>query len=369
MDFSTYTIDQVETRLKEINDLLNSDQEINAEELGAEIDALKARKDAIKEQAEARKRLSGRVADGMAGTIITEGGEEMNEAEKRAEEFVKTGKLEMRQLLSTGKIAKPTKVDGINGLADVASDIVDDVRAIALNGTGAWVAAYKKTDAVAAAVTDGSEIGGTASTYDYVTINPSEWGILDEISKQVAKMSPLDYQNAIEDSAVIALREYASAEIVKAIKASALKEEKTIALDQDFLRNVVLGFRPIAGKGGTVLYLAQEDLLKLGKIRGTNEKRALYEFTFDAGSVTSGTIREGGLAVKFRVLDKLEAGTQLFGQPQAVDMPMWGNYSVETDEGGIYFKKNMIGIRGLQTAGVDLAAKNGMQVITQASGN
>jgi hypothetical protein len=39
---------------------------------------------------------------------------------------------------------------------------------------------------------------------------------------------------------------------------------------------------------------------------------------------------------------------------------------VETDEGGDYFKRSMIGIKGTQTAGADLVAKNGMQVITQA---
>lgn len=292
------------------------------------------------------------------------------EVESKAEEFVRTGRMvmETRQLLSTGNIAKPTNVGGINGLAAVASDIVDDVHAFALNGVGTWRAAYKVTDAAAAAVTEGSAVGGTASTYNYVDISPAEWGILDEISKQVKKQSPLDYQGAIEDSAVIALRDYASDAIITAVKASTISQKVfSRALDQNFLRSTVLGFRPIKGKGACKLYLCAADLATLGAVRGTNEKRALYEITFSDESNTAGTIKEGGMAVSFRILDKLTTGTQLYGQPGTIDMPMWGNYAVETDEGGDYFKRSMIGIKGTQTAGADLVAKHGMQVIKQAA--
>lgn len=292
------------------------------------------------------------------------------ETENKADEFVRTGRMviETRQLLSTGYIAKPTQVGGINGLAASASDIVDDVHAFVLNGVGTWRAAYQATGAAAAAVTEGAAVGGTASTYNYVDINPAEWGVLDEISKQVKKQSPLDYQGAIEDAAVAALRDSASAKILAAVQASNLKQAIfSRALDQNFLRNTVLGFRPIKGKGACKLYISQADLATLGAVRGTNEKKALYEITFSDESNTTGTIKEGGMAVSFRILDGLTAGTQLYGQPGTIDMPMWGNYAVETDEGGDYFKRNMIGIKGTQTANADLVVLNGMQVIKQAA--
>ena len=111
----------------------------------------------------------------------------------------------------------------------------------------------------------------------------------------------------------------------------------------------------------------QADLATLGAVRGTNEKKALYEITFSDESNTAGTIKEGGMAVSFRILDGLTNGTQLYGQPATIDMPMWGNYAVETDEGGDYFKRNMIGIKGTQTANADLVVLNGMQVIKQAA--
>ena len=126
-------------------------------------------------------------------------------------------------------------------------------------------------------------------------------------------------------------------------------------------------FWAIKGKGACKLYISQADLATLGAVRGTNEKKALYEITFDNETNTSGTIKEGGMAAAFRILDGLTAGTQLYGQPATIDMPMWGNYEVSTDEGGDYFKRNMIGIKGTQTANADLVAKNGMQVIKQAA--
>lgn len=288
-----------------------------------------------------------------------------NEKEQRAQEFVKNHHIEMRAVLSTGQIATPTNVGGVHGLGEIGSGIVDDVNAIALTGVGTWKAAYKKTDAVAADVTDGSKIGGTASAYDYVEINPAEWGILDEISQQVAKLTPLTYLQAVENSALIALRSFAAKKIVTNVLASTLIESKIVALDADFLRTLVLGFRPIEGKGIAKLYITAADLATLGKVRGTNEKRPLYEIAFDPSTVTSGVISEGGLATPFRIIDTLADGTQLYGQPGTIDMPMWDGYKVETNDGGEYFARNMIAVRGLQTANADLAAYHGMQKITQ----
>ena len=370
-ELSEMNLEQVLARKSELEKEIREAQ--SKEALEGMDEKIKALNERIAELQDLEKRKNDALAiqNGSASATVIEenkgGFVEMNENEKRAAEFVESGKMETRAVLGTGRIAKPTKVGGVNALAEVASDIVDDVHAVPLTGTGAWTVAYKKTDAAAAAVTDGSAVGGTASTYDYVTINPAEWGVIDQISNQVKKMSPLDYQSAIEESALIALRAEASDRIVTAIKSSSLTEKKTqVALDADYLKTVVLGFRAVKNKGAVCLYIAQADLLALGKVRGTAEKKALFEIEFDAGSTTSGTIKEGGMAVRFRVLDQLTAGEQLFGQPQAIDMPMWDNYEIKTDEGGKYFEANQIGIRGIQTAGADLVVFHGMQHITQA---
>lgn len=362
-EIKNLTMEQVESRKAEIRtEAAAEDADLDA--LNAEVDALEEREKELREQAERRTALIGRV-NGGAGTVVETGMSAEDSAEERsAQAFAQNGHMETRALLSTGQIAKPTRATGINGLAAVADSIVDDVNAVALTGNGSWVVGYKTKDAVAADVVDGEKIAGTGAEFGTVEINPSEWGIFDTISNQVRKMTPLDYQGQIRDSALIALRVKAAEKIVAAIKASGLAVKKTYKLDADYLRSVAFGFRAIAGKGNTVLYLAQEDLAALGKIRGTNEKKALYEISFDAGTTTSGTITEGGLAVRFRILDQLTAGTQLYGQPGTVDMPMWDNYQIETNEGGEYFSTNQIAIRGLQTAGADLTSVGGMQIIS-----
>lgn len=290
--------------------------------------------------------------------------------EKRAAEFRTSNKLsiEVRSLLSTGTIATPTAVgQGIGEMPDMISSIVDDVEAIDATGTGSWKFAYKKTDAAAADVTDGAAIGGTDGTYDFVTINPAEWGILSTISAQVAKMTNVPYLSNIQSGALVALRKVAKAKIVTAVLASTLLEtRKGIALDATYLRNVVLNFGADESVGGgTKLYLCKADLATLGAVRGTNEKKAVFDITFT--DENNGTIKDGGLSVPFSLLSNLEAGVQLYGQPRSIKMPMWGAYEVTTDQGGKYFEQNLMAIRGLATANADLAVLHGMQKIMQAS--
>lgn len=365
-------IKEIETRIAEINELIHAENaEFDVDALTAEMGSLTEERSGILaeiEKNEKRAKLAQMVADGMVGTPIEKGETTViPETESRADMFRQTGKLEVRTLLGSGNIAKPTQVGGINGLGEVASSIVDDVHAIALTGNGAWIAAYKASDAAAASVTDGNTIGGTAATFNTVTINPAEWGVLDAISNQVKKLTNLDYMTEIENSAVIALRAYAADKIIAAVANSSLKQSESLALDANYLRNLMFAYRSIEGKGPVYLYIGPDDIATLGAIRGTNEKGALYSFAFDNGSTTSGVISEGGLAVRFRVLDGLSEGTQYFGQPGNIDMPMWDQYEVAIDEGGEYFQKNLIGIRGLQTANADLVAKNGMVVVTNPS--
>lgn len=345
------TTERIDELTKEADELNERSKELNTEltELDARSEVIKEEKSKIKVEKEIRQ----------MSTVKTD-------VELRAESLMNTGKMEMKALLSTGQIATPTAVGGINGLAEIGVGIVDDVKAVALTGNGAYKVGYKATNAAAAAVTDGQPISSTEPTFGVVTINPAEWGTLDTISNQVKKVSPLAYEAEVEASAVIALREYASDKIIAAVQASDLKGTITQAIDKDYLTGLLLSYTSIAGKGEVVLYLNQTDLKALGAVRGTNEKRRLFDITFDPGTTKSGIISENGMACKFRVIDKLTTGTQLFGQPKTIEMPMWDGYKIDTDEGGKYFEANMIAVRGLQTANADLCAKNGMYVVSNA---
>lgn len=325
--------------------------------MASEIESLEAEKTEIRERMKKIESIP----------VVEE--RKMSDKEVRAKQLMESGRIEMRGILSSGHIAQPVQVGGINDMPEVPGGIVDDVRAVALTGNGTYRVAYKASRAVSAAVTEGNAIGGTEPTFNYVDITPAEWGILAQVSNQIKKYSPLDYLNAVENEALISLRTYAESQIYTNVAASALADATTFAttpLDADYLRTLLLNFVAIPGKGDVCLYINRSDLGTLGQVRGTNEKLPLYSIKFDPGTTMSGVISEGGMACKFRVTNQLATKTQLFGQPLTIEMPMWDGYQIETNEGGVYFSTNMIAVRGLQTANADLCAYHGMAVVTQA---
>lgn len=270
-------------------------------------------------------------------------------------------------LISSGTLATPTAVSTeIGQLPNTISSIVDDVYIENATGTGEWKYPYKKTDATAADVTEGQTVGGTGATYDFVTIGPKEVGVLDEVSNQVSRMSPVDYASDVQGTAYLALRAKVSAMIVAKVKASAIAETiYSMALDENYLRNVILGFGGDEEIGGeTKLYINKTDLGTLGRVRGS-DKKPVYEIT--KTDANNGIIKEGGMSAPFSINKNLATGEQLYGQPKSVKLLLWGDYEVSTDDGGDYFKRNMLGVRGLATAGTDLAVLHGMQLIKQAA--
>lgn len=336
---------------------------------------IKTEADALtREEAELRSRMD------LTGQLKPRGDENRrggtpSHLETRANGLRATGRLSMplfweqRSLLvSSGTVALPTSVSTeIGELPGAMSSIVDDVDAIDATGTGSWRFPYKKTDAVAATHVEGQKYAGTGATYGYVDAAPSDWGVLDEISEMVSRMTNVAYMTSMQSSAYLALRRYAKAEIVKAVLASDLLDTKAgVALDATYLRNVALNFGADESvAGGTKLYLCKADLATLGAVRGTNEKKPVFEISFS--DENNGTIQDGGLSVRFSILSDLTPGQQLYGQPRSIKMPMWGPYEIRTDNSGEYFARGMIGIRANAQAAAVLAVYHGMQLIKQAA--
>ena len=365
-------IEGVENRMAEISGMLDS-EDADFDALTAEVELLEARKKALQEAAQKRTDLRAKVAAG-AGVVKTD--ETPKEGRSAvAERLVKENRMTLPMfrenrsvLVSSGKLATPKAVyNEIGALPSVISSIIDDVDAVDATGTGSWDFPYQKTAAAAADVTEGQTVGGTGATFDKVTIGPSEWGVLDEVSNQVKKMTPVGYAAAVQNAAFLALRRKAKEKITAAILASDLAEKVySVALDDKFVRNVVLGYDSDESvAGGTKMYINKADLSTLGKVRGTNEKKAVYEISFT--DENNGVIKDGGTQIAFSINSSVPQGTQLYGKPATVKMLMWDNYEISTDDGGDYFKRNMLGVRGIQTAGADLTVWHGMQIIRQSA--
>lgn len=365
-------LSQIEQRKKQLLDEVNNPE--TTQERMTQIETESA--DLAKEEKEVRSRWH------LSNALVTDpepapGAQASGQAaespfEQRAKEFRNTNKLtmpmfaEQRSLLvSSGKIATPTAAyQNIGELPSVVCSIVDDVEVIDATGTGTWVFPYQKTNAEAADVTEGSQIGGTAATYDKVEIAPKEWGVLDEVSNQVAKMTNVNYTASVQNAAYLALRRMARDKIVAAVKASGLTETReNVPLDETYIRDVVLNYNSDESVGEGKLYLNKADLSKLGKVRGT-DKKPVYEITFT--DQNNGIIKDGGTMVKFCICKTLAEKEQIYGNPITIKMLMWGDYEISTDQGGDYFKRNMMGVRGLTTANADLTVWHGMQLIKQA---
>ena len=260
-------------------------------------------------------------------------------AERRAKEFARSGRqsvpaTEARAVLvSGGKIATPTEVGGINDAFTQVSSIVDLVKVTDCTGMGAYKVAYVKTGASAAKQTEGAAVTESTPVYDFVTITPETAAVVTYISRQVKRQSPLVYEAKTREQALIALRVYAENLIISKMKASALTKALTItAIDDKTLRNIVLSYGGARGvEGGATLALSKESLIAFGDVRGTQDKKPVYEITPDADPNT-GTIKDGGTVVKYCLVDGLAKNELLYGKMHCFELGLFGDYEIIVSE-------------------------------------
>ena len=399
MFFSTWTNEQLTARLEELRSIGENPGERTTEEL----ENLAQERQAIDEELNSRRAAAARdalrrqqVAAGGAGvhTIETMGGsheqEQQNDAEARAREFVQTrhntiGCEEVRALLvSSGTVATPTGVSGINDLpGNGVSSIVDLVNVVSCVGMGSNKVAYVAADpAEAGTQTEGSAVAQKEGTFDYVTIMPESIGCYAQISKQAKKQSPLIYQTKVNSMALKSLRKKAVSKIVTAMQASTLVDtvEATMvsnkgAIDEKTLRRLVLAYGGDEDVvGGAVLFLNKTDLTAFGDVRGTNEKKAVYEITPDGDNPNMGTIKDGGLAVRYCIVSGLTAcagaakaatakKTMFYGDPKCFELDLFSDYEVRVSE-DFAFTSLMDTIVGDAEVGGDVVVNHGFVALT-----
>lgn len=324
------------------------------------------------------------------------GNNKMNEemrkaAEERATKFKETGKrcISMKEyakaistratLISSGTIATPTEVEGIVPTFNQVSSIVDLVKVVNCEGMGSNKVAYEVSIGTANAQTEGQSITSSDPTYAFVTITPASYGILSSISNQVMKQSPLDYEGKIVDSAEKSLRVKAANIITTKLLASTLLAKPTnlaiASVDEHTLRDIALNY----GSDETVygnawLFLTKKDLIAFGDVRSDTTLQAVYEITPDTNNPNTGTIKDGGLSVRYCLNPNLTAladasanGVSMFyGQPECFELDLFSDYEVRVSE-DYQFDKNMLTIRGTVDLGGDIIKKDGFIAVTKAS--
>ncbi len=391
-------LQEIEVRMTKINEELDGSTGEALAKLETEFDELKQERDKLTKEIETKKKLREQIAADIipAKAIEKKEDERMktSEIEARANKLVETGKTtidnaEVRSvLISGGTLATPTGVDGIYDVTGArVSSIVDMVNVVNCVGMGSNLVAYITTDAAAADnQTEGETAATKEPTFAYKTISPTSVAVLSYISDQAKKQSPLLYEAKVRTQALLALRKNAAAAIVAKLKASDICATVTADLDESnkgevnehTLRDICLAYGGDESVvGNAVLFLNKTDLLAFGDVRGTNEKGAVYEITPDTANPNTGTIKDGGLAVKYCIVSGLTAcsgtaqtasakPTMFYGQPKNFELDLFSDYEIRVSD-DFAFDKRLTAIRGSVDIGGDVVVKNGFVALTIAS--
>lgn len=361
----------------------------------ADLPALEKEADAIAERIkqydieQRRKAIATRVAAGLEGDPLPNPTAD-NTAEQRAQQFRETRRetisaMETRStLMSSGNLAAPTGVSGINDSVGVkVSSIIDMVKVVNCEGMGSNKIAYLSEDADAADdQTEGSAATPKEPTFATITISPESVAVLSYISKQAKKQTPLLYEAKVREQALLSLRKKAASLVTKQLVASKLNTtvQADVAsnkgvINAGTLRKIALAYGGDESVvGGAVLFLHKTDLIAFGDVRGTNEKKPVYEITPDTSNPNTGTIKDGGLTVRYCLNSNLTAlsgtdqvtgtakKTMFYGVPSCIELDLFSNYEIAVSE-DFAFDKLMDTIRGDVELGADVVVKNGFVAV------
>ena len=384
----------MEKRLAEIRErksqIMNELKEADADKLQTlnnETDALN------KEEQEVRSRmdLNGKLKS--PEVQVTK-----DEIEERAKEFVKSGRLKISAtearstLLSGGKIATPSAVGGINDPQNVLSSIVDMITVEDLTGTGGYKEAYMTAWQSAGAGSEGSAANTSDPTFKVAAINPFDIDVMSYVSKQIRKQSPLQYEEKVRKGALIALKKKVVSYIIGGDGATepfgiynaantdpaAICEAYEVTdstIDATTLRKIVFAYGGDENIGaGARLFLNKKDLIKFGDVRGTSEKKAVYEITPDGSNPNIGIIKDGGLSVPYVICSDVTAlsesaytvadiPTMIYGNPANYKLGLFGDFEVAVSD-DYKFGEGLLTIRGEVLVGGNVVADKGFLVVT-----
>ena len=319
---------------------------------------------------------------------------DQKEAEKRAQQFVESGKMtipgaEARAVLvSSGHIATPKGVGGINDHFNIVSSIVDQVDVEDLTGMGSYEVSYAVPGMEAGTTKEGEDVGESDPVFRNAAVIPHSVDVITYVSTKIQKLSPLRYREKVEQLALNALRSKVGKLIITGdgttqpygiLKAKNTDDEsickelpmKAGEIDETTLRKIVFAYGGDENVGpNAVLYLNKEDLIAFGDVRGTNEKAAVYEITPDGSDRSKGIIKDGGLSVPYVINSACKPHatatandhTMVYGDPMNYIAGLFGDYEIKVSE-DYRFGKKQLAIRGDVEVGGNVQAHEGFIVV------
>lgn len=367
---------QIEARKAEILEEAKTATEERLKALNAEADKLAAEMATL----ETRKAIG----EKLERKIETEA--PTGEIEKRAKDLRENRTVTM----ATTGLVKPVgnSKDTKDMLGSAYSAMVDLVDTVDCEGMSEYKVAY--VDAINAAAKATEAMAATDAdivTFGYASIKPVKVSAYNEVSHEVLKQTDSRYYETIRAKAIEALRKKLSDFIMNSDAQSnqvfigikdagaiaAATDIEIAAIDATTLRKIALSYggdESIVGAG--YLMLNKKDLVAFGDVRGTNEKRAIYEITPDAQNPNTGVIRDGGLAVRYTINSNVKAlkdatagdYIMVYGVPRAYQMGIFSQAQVRVAED---LKKDVLQIRADIMAGGNVVVKNGFVRVKKKS--
>lgn len=307
--------------------------------------------------------------------------------------------VEKAVTLATGTLAQPTGAGSTirDALGYGVGAIIDQVYVQDLTGMAAYLEPYviSEPDAQGAKVSTAAGTARTASadpTFGVAKISPYELTTTSYVDRNIARLTPANYYAKVFNMAMKAMRR----DTVKMIfngdgqatnDMFGIKTAKNVAganifatlnvsaVNEDLLTELMFAYGGDEELGGNCrLYLNKKDLQAIGKIRGTNEKRRLYDIVPDAANPNIGTIREGGTIVPYSISKQLTALSEstagaaaiqamVYGDPMNYELGLFGDYTVRVDE-SIKGVERMLTILGDAMVGGNLIVDKGFVVAT-----
>ena len=333
-----------------------------------------------------------------------------NDAEQRAARIKESGRMEIpvssvrgyfggvkerATTITTDSLAKPTGAGSVirDNLEGVSS-IVDQVYVSDLTGCAAFEEPYVKTNPEATERTDGSAGTGSDPVFRVASIAPMLINVTSYVSKNIERLTPAAYAQKVQSLALAALRrkvgkliangetgKFNGIKIAQNTKKENIFKTYTVnsnVIGAETLRDIVFYYGGSEEIGPNArLFLTKEDLAAFGKVRGTNEKKAVYEITADPGNANTGTIKDGGTIVPYTILSGLTSlssatqttsaiQTMIYGDPMNFELGLFGPYTVEVSK-DYKFAEGLLTIMGEVMAGGNIIVDEGFVVVTLAA--
>ena len=314
--------------------------------------------------------------------------------------FLPQHAVEKSVTLATGTLAQPTGA-GTNirdPLGNGVGAIIDQVYVQDLTGMSSYLEPYVISEfgATGGDVATAAGTARTASgdpTFGVAKIAPYELTTTSYVDRNISRLTPANYYAKVFAMGMRALRRdtvkmifngdgQSSNNDMFGIKTATNMAGDPIyatlevdAVGPDLLTDLMFAYGGDEELGGSCrLYLNKKDLLALGKLRGTNEKRRLFDIVPDAGNPNTGTIREGGTIVPYSIASNLTAlsvsaqgsaaiQTMVYGDPMNYELGLFGGYTVRVDE-SVKAVERMLTILGDAMVGGNLIVDKGFVVAT-----